>query len=171
MSANTTAFISAKHYSSDFFVLNLGLDCLPQIKQASMKLAKVYMKRVTLEFESVSRSDREATQEALLLQGVHFAYRAHQVITRTSYTLGSFFFFFPVSSSIHEYDSAVSSSLLPRPSRGAVCGRTRLGDTVCSRGDQAARLQEPLRIPRVARGDSILLTSTCIIIIDVRTRC
>lgn len=45
-----------------------------------MKLAKVYMKRVTLEYESVRRSDRESTQEALLLQGVHFAYRAHQVI-------------------------------------------------------------------------------------------
>lgn len=45
-----------------------------------MKLAQVYMKRVTMEFESVRNSDRESSQEALLLQGVHFAYRAHQVI-------------------------------------------------------------------------------------------
>ncbi|OWM67373.1 hypothetical protein CDL15_Pgr000825 [Punica granatum] len=51
-----------------------------KIKQASMKLAKAYMKRVTLEFESVRKSDKEASQEALLLQGVHFAYRAHQFV-------------------------------------------------------------------------------------------
>lgn len=51
-----------------------------QIKQASMKLAQMYMKRVTRELELVHNSDRESTQEALLLQGLHFAYRAHQVI-------------------------------------------------------------------------------------------
>lgn len=50
-----------------------------QIKQASMKLAQTYMKRVTKELELARNSDRESTQEALLLQGVHFAYRAHQV--------------------------------------------------------------------------------------------
>ncbi|XP_030539816.2 uncharacterized protein LOC115747702 isoform X1 [Rhodamnia argentea] len=49
-----------------------------KIKQVSMKLATMYMKRVTMEFESMRNSDRESTQEALLLQGVHFAYRAHQ---------------------------------------------------------------------------------------------
>ncbi|XP_030472905.1 actin cytoskeleton-regulatory complex protein PAN1 isoform X1 [Syzygium oleosum] len=49
-----------------------------KIKQVSMKLATMYMKRVTTEFESMRNSDRESTQEALLLQGVHFAYRAHQ---------------------------------------------------------------------------------------------
>ncbi|KAF8387605.1 hypothetical protein HHK36_026258 [Tetracentron sinense] len=50
------------------------------IKQASMKLAKMYMKRVSMELESVRNSERESTQEALLLQGVRFAYRAHQLI-------------------------------------------------------------------------------------------
>lgn len=50
-----------------------------QIKQASMSLAKMYMKRVTLELESIQNSDREYSQESLLRQGVKFAYRAHQV--------------------------------------------------------------------------------------------
>lgn len=45
-----------------------------------MNLAKMYMKRVTLELESIRNSDRECGQESLLLQGVQFAYRAHQVI-------------------------------------------------------------------------------------------
>ncbi|KAF8017677.1 hypothetical protein BT93_H2771 [Corymbia citriodora subsp. variegata] len=49
-----------------------------RIKQVSMRLATMYMKRVTMEFESMRNSDRESSQEALLLQGVHFAYRAHQ---------------------------------------------------------------------------------------------
>ncbi|XP_048430713.1 protein CHUP1, chloroplastic isoform X3 [Pyrus x bretschneideri] len=49
-----------------------------QIKRASMNLANIYMKRVTLELESIRNSDRESSQESLLLQGVHFAYRAHQ---------------------------------------------------------------------------------------------
>ncbi|XP_043724551.1 protein CHUP1, chloroplastic [Telopea speciosissima] len=49
-----------------------------KIKQGSMKLAKMYMKRVSSEIESVQNSERESMQEALLLQGVHFAYRAHQ---------------------------------------------------------------------------------------------
>lgn len=42
-------------------------------------LAKMYVKRVTGEVEAIQYSERESTQEALLLQGVHFAYRAHQV--------------------------------------------------------------------------------------------
>lgn len=49
-----------------------------KIKQASMKLAKMYMKRVSTELQSVRSSERESSQEALLLQGVRFAYRAHQ---------------------------------------------------------------------------------------------
>jgi hypothetical protein len=51
-----------------------------QIKQASMRLAKMYMKRVITELELARNSERECNQEALLLQGLHFAYRAHQVI-------------------------------------------------------------------------------------------
>ncbi|CAL5346755.1 unnamed protein product [Camellia sinensis] len=49
-----------------------------QIKQSSMMLAKIYMRRVLVELESMQYSERESTQEGLLIQGVHFAYRAHQ---------------------------------------------------------------------------------------------
>lgn len=50
-----------------------------QIKQASMNLAKMYMKRVKTELDSVRSSDKESNHESLLLQGIHFAYRTHQV--------------------------------------------------------------------------------------------
>ncbi|KAK2658276.1 hypothetical protein Ddye_004809 [Dipteronia dyeriana] len=43
-----------------------------------MKLAQMYMKRVSTKLELVHNSDRESTQEALFFQGMHFAYRAHQ---------------------------------------------------------------------------------------------
>ncbi|ESW10567.1 hypothetical protein PHAVU_009G220500 [Phaseolus vulgaris] len=49
-----------------------------KIKQASMTLVKMYMKRVTMELGSAKNSDRQSSQESLLLQGMHFAYRAHQ---------------------------------------------------------------------------------------------
>ncbi|KAK7264800.1 hypothetical protein RJT34_32411 [Clitoria ternatea] len=58
------------------WMLDSGI--MSKIKQASMTLVKMYMKRVTMELESVRNSDRESTQDSLLLQGVHFAYRAHQ---------------------------------------------------------------------------------------------
>lgn len=54
--------------------------CLTQMKLASVKLAKLYMKRVSMEIESMRLPEKESTQEALLLQSVRFAYRAHQVI-------------------------------------------------------------------------------------------
>ncbi|XP_052113703.1 protein CHUP1, chloroplastic [Arachis duranensis] len=47
-------------------------DIVPSIiKQASMTLAKMYMKRVTMELESNWNTDRESSQDSLLLQGVH----------------------------------------------------------------------------------------------------
>ncbi|XP_022138256.1 protein CHUP1, chloroplastic isoform X2 [Momordica charantia] len=49
-----------------------------KIKQASINLAKMYMKRVKIELDSIRSSDKESNQESLLLQGVHFAYRTHQ---------------------------------------------------------------------------------------------
>ncbi|KAJ3669582.1 hypothetical protein LUZ60_011532 [Juncus effusus] len=49
-----------------------------KIKLASVKLAKVYMKRVSRELDSMRNSEREAVQESLLFQGVRFAYRVHQ---------------------------------------------------------------------------------------------
>ncbi|KAM7279325.1 hypothetical protein ACFE04_006459 [Oxalis oulophora] len=58
------------------WMLDSGI--MNKIKRGSVKLAKVYMERVRMELELVRNSDRESTQEALLLQGVHFAYRAHQ---------------------------------------------------------------------------------------------
>ncbi|CAK7327445.1 unnamed protein product [Dovyalis caffra] len=60
------------------WMLDSGI--VSKIKQASMRLAKMYMKRVITELELAHNSDRESNQEALLLQGVHFAYRAHQVM-------------------------------------------------------------------------------------------
>ncbi|XP_061992309.1 protein CHUP1, chloroplastic [Rosa rugosa] len=58
------------------WMLDSGI--VSKIKLASMNLAKIYMKRVTLELESIRYSDRESSQESLLVQGVNFAYRAHQ---------------------------------------------------------------------------------------------
>ncbi|GMJ12342.1 hypothetical protein HRI_004903400 [Hibiscus trionum] len=49
-----------------------------KIKQASMKLVTMYIKRVGTELQSVRSLDKESAQEALLLQGMHFANRAHQ---------------------------------------------------------------------------------------------
>ncbi|XP_065863990.1 protein INCREASED PETAL GROWTH ANISOTROPY 1 [Euphorbia lathyris] len=49
-----------------------------KIKEGSKKLAKMYVKRVKNELEVGRNSDRECNQEALVLQGVQFAYRAHQ---------------------------------------------------------------------------------------------
>ncbi|XP_030508750.2 INCREASED PETAL GROWTH ANISOTROPY 1-like protein 1 [Cannabis sativa] len=54
------------------WMLDSGI--VSKIKQASMNLVKTFMKRVTMEVES----DKELNQESLLLQGVNFAYRAHQ---------------------------------------------------------------------------------------------
>lgn len=58
------------------WMLDSGI--VSKIKQASMRLAKMYMKRVITELELARNSERECNQEALLLQGLHFAYRAHQ---------------------------------------------------------------------------------------------
>lgn len=45
-----------------------------------MKLVTMYIKRVGTELQLVRSLDKESAQEALLLQGMHFANRAHQVI-------------------------------------------------------------------------------------------
>lgn len=58
------------------WMLDSGM--ISTIKMASVKLAKLYMKRVSMELESMRFPEKESTQEALLLQSVHFAYRAHQ---------------------------------------------------------------------------------------------
>ncbi|XP_010500351.1 PREDICTED: protein CHUP1, chloroplastic-like [Camelina sativa] len=58
------------------WMLDSGM--ISKIKKASIKLAKTYMNRVANELQSARNLDRESTQEALLLQGVRFAYRTHQ---------------------------------------------------------------------------------------------
>ncbi|CAH8381095.1 unnamed protein product [Eruca vesicaria subsp. sativa] len=58
------------------WMLDSGM--ISKIKRTSIKLAKTYMNRVANELESARNMDRESTQEALLLQGVRFAYRTHQ---------------------------------------------------------------------------------------------
>ncbi|EHA8586811.1 hypothetical protein COCNU_scaffold000979G000010 [Cocos nucifera] len=50
------------------------------IKMASVELAKVYLKRVSMELESVRHSERESAQEALVFHGVRFAFRVHQFV-------------------------------------------------------------------------------------------
>ncbi|XP_057433996.1 protein CHUP1, chloroplastic-like [Lotus japonicus] len=58
------------------WMLDSGM--VTKIKHASMNLVKVYIKRVTMELGSARNSGRQSSQESLLLQGMHFAYRAHQ---------------------------------------------------------------------------------------------
>lgn len=51
---------------------------ISKIKVASVKLAKKYMNRISIELESMGSPENEPAQEFLLLQGVRFAFRAHQ---------------------------------------------------------------------------------------------
>lgn len=50
-----------------------------QIKLASVKLARLYMKRVSDELDNAGAVN-EPVREFLLLQGVRFAFRVHQVL-------------------------------------------------------------------------------------------
>lgn len=52
---------------------------MSQIKLASVKLAMKYMKRVSAELEAVDGGPEE---EELIVQGVRFAFRVHQVKKR-----------------------------------------------------------------------------------------
>jgi len=54
--------------------------CTSQIKLASVKLAMKYMKRVSAELEAVGGGPEE---EELIVQGVRFAFRVHQVNSMT----------------------------------------------------------------------------------------
>lgn len=56
---------------------------VPQIKLVSVKLAMKYMKRVSAELETVGGGPEE---EELIVQGVRFAFRVHQVILGSSTT-------------------------------------------------------------------------------------
>ncbi|XWS53428.1 hypothetical protein CRYUN_Cryun10bG0001000 [Craigia yunnanensis] len=59
-----------------YWMLDSGIMC--KIKRASRKLATMYLKRVATELQLVRSLDKESAQEALLLQGMHYANRARQ---------------------------------------------------------------------------------------------
>eukprot|EP00252_Welwitschia_mirabilis_P017263 TRINITY_DN38274_c0_g1_i1.p1 TRINITY_DN38274_c0_g1~~TRINITY_DN38274_c0_g1_i1.p1 ORF type:complete len:126 (-),score=24.56 TRINITY_DN38274_c0_g1_i1:263-640(-) len=51
-----------------------------KLKLACVRLAKKYMERVGAEFDAVAHiPEKDPVKEFLLLQGVRFAYRAHQL--------------------------------------------------------------------------------------------
>lgn len=50
-----------------------------QIKIGSVKLAKKYMKRVAMELQAKGASEKDSAMDYMLLQGVRFAFRIHQV--------------------------------------------------------------------------------------------
>lgn len=52
---------------------------LMQIKLSSVQLARKYMKRVAVELDALSGPEKEPNREFLVLQGVRFAFRVHQV--------------------------------------------------------------------------------------------
>lgn len=51
-----------------------------QIKLSSVQLARKYMKRVASELDALSGPEKEPNREFLILQGVRFAFRVHQVL-------------------------------------------------------------------------------------------
>ncbi|KAL2474138.1 protein CHUP1 [Forsythia ovata] len=58
------------------WMLDMGI--LSKIKFGSVKLAKMYMKRVATELQSKGTSDKDSSMDYMLLQGVRFAFRIHQ---------------------------------------------------------------------------------------------
>ncbi|KAL0442367.1 UNVERIFIED_CONTAM: protein CHUP1, chloroplastic [Sesamum latifolium] len=63
------------HIPTDWMLDN-GI--LSKIKFGSVKLAKMYMKRVAMELQSKGTSDKDSSLDYMLLQGVRFAFRIHQ---------------------------------------------------------------------------------------------
>lgn len=51
-----------------------------QIKLSSVKLAKKYMRRVAMELQSKAGMEKDPAMDYMLLQGVRFAFRIHQVM-------------------------------------------------------------------------------------------
>ncbi|KAG6594406.1 Protein CHUP1, chloroplastic, partial [Cucurbita argyrosperma subsp. sororia] len=51
---------------------------ISKIKLGSVKLAKMYMKRVAMELQSKSSSEKDPAMDYMLLQGVRYAFRIHQ---------------------------------------------------------------------------------------------
>ncbi|PIN17741.1 hypothetical protein CDL12_09586 [Handroanthus impetiginosus] len=63
------------HIPSDW-MLDVGI--LSKIKFGSVKLARMYMKRVAMELQSKGIFDKDSSLDYMLLQGVRFAFRIHQ---------------------------------------------------------------------------------------------
>lgn len=70
-------FFSTMMYFND--VLVSFNNFLLQIKLGSVKLAKRYMKRVAMELQAKSALEKDPAMDYMLLQGVRFAFRIHQV--------------------------------------------------------------------------------------------
>ena len=68
-------------YGSLYSSINSIAVCDFQIKLASVKLAMQYMKRVSAELEAIGGGGPE--EEELIVQGVKFAFRVHQVKQKT----------------------------------------------------------------------------------------
>lgn len=60
------------------FLTHMSLSHL-QIKLSSVQLARKYMKRVSTELDAMNEPEKEPNKEFMLLQGVRFAFRVHQV--------------------------------------------------------------------------------------------
>ncbi|KAL0903231.1 hypothetical protein M5K25_027592 [Dendrobium thyrsiflorum] len=60
------------------WMLDSGI--ISMIKLASVRLAKIYLKRVLTELEFTWQIERRSAQESLLSQGVRFAYRVYQFV-------------------------------------------------------------------------------------------
>ncbi|KAK1316824.1 hypothetical protein QJS10_CPA05g00085 [Acorus calamus] len=71
---------NTSHYKENKIPTEWMLDSgmVNKMKLSAIKLAKTYMKRVSTELASIRPSERESMSESLLVQGVRFAYRAHQ---------------------------------------------------------------------------------------------
>ncbi|KZV29377.1 hypothetical protein F511_15909 [Dorcoceras hygrometricum] len=63
------------HIPNDW-LLDVGI--VSKIKFGSVKLAKMYMKRVATELQTKGTSDKDSSLDYMLLQGVRFAFRIHQ---------------------------------------------------------------------------------------------
>lgn len=65
---------------ADAFVHHISDSMLVlQIKFGSVKLAKMYMTRVAMELQSKAAAEKDPAMDYMLLQGVRFAFRIHQV--------------------------------------------------------------------------------------------
>lgn len=61
-----------------------------QIKFGSVKLAKMYMKRAAMELQSKAALEKDPAMDYMLLQGVRFAFRIHQVCSIAMILFGLF---------------------------------------------------------------------------------